>query len=170
LAPHGSTLVAVMPDGIMWRYKDFADYTYDAASPIVTPSDVLNTVGNQRGPAFLFVTTGQIQYGITSYGLPSDWGAAMARSLAASPDFKLIYANPDARIYAVHAAAVPAAVAACLSNDISTRGQVPDQAACGYSPLTPGPSVSITGEPGTGVQRSYLLSRLSALMDEVSGK
>jgi len=101
LAPKGSTLVALMPNGITWQFKDFADYTYDANSPLETPAEVLRAIGTHTGLAYLIVTTGQIEYGITSEGLPANFGTTVNQRLAASPQFKLIYSNPDAWIYSV---------------------------------------------------------------------
>ena len=101
LAPRGSTLTAMMVNGITWRWRNFADYTYDDSSDITTPAGVLREIGKHTAPAFLILTTGQIAYAVSSYGLPADWGTVINRKLAASPDFKLVYTNPDAHIYRV---------------------------------------------------------------------
>lgn len=101
LAPRGSTLTAMMTNGITWQWRNFADYTYDDGSDITTPAGVLREIGKHTAPAFLIVTTGQIEYAITSYGLPADWGTVINRQLTASRDFKLVYTNSDAHIYRV---------------------------------------------------------------------
>jgi hypothetical protein len=101
LAPKGSTFVALMPNGITWEFKDVADYTYDANAPLETPSAVLRAIGAHNAPAFVILTTGQIEYAITQEGVPANWGSTVNQRLAASPDFKLIYSNPDAWIYRV---------------------------------------------------------------------
>ena len=101
LAPKGSTLAGLMSNGITWQFKDFADYTYDDTSDLTTPSAVLREIGKHSRPAFLIVTTGEIAYAVNSYGLPANWGTTINHKLAASPYFKLIYSNPDARIYSV---------------------------------------------------------------------
>jgi hypothetical protein len=98
LAPKGSTLVALMPNGITWQFRDFADYTYETASGL-TPRAVLRVIADHSAPSFLLVTRGQIEYAITSFGATS--GGKVNRRLAASPAFKLIYSNPDAQIYRV---------------------------------------------------------------------
>ena len=101
LAPPGSTLTAMMVNGITWRWRKFADYNYIDDLDVSTPAGIVREIGKHTGPAFLILTTGQIEYAVSSYGLPPDWGTVINRKLAASSHFKLVYRNPDADIYRV---------------------------------------------------------------------
>jgi hypothetical protein len=102
LAPPGATLLA-MDQHLPWRFTavDKYDYRFSSFNDFVAS----NVSGIQRhfksNPhgGFIVITTGQIEFGIQTYGLAPDWAQASEKALTSSGLFKLVYSNPDGRIY-----------------------------------------------------------------------
>ena len=102
LAPPGATLLA-MDQHLPWRFTavDQYDYRFTSFNDFVT-SDMNGIVrhfkSNPHG-GFIVITTGQVEYGIQAYGLPPNWAQKSETALTNSGLFKLVYSNPDGRIY-----------------------------------------------------------------------
>jgi len=101
MAPPGSTLVA-MDLHVPWMSQDVGTYDFKSSGFENFASGNISAVEDefQSSPnGFLIITTGQIEFGEQTHGLPPDWGTKLESSLVSSGKFKLVYHNPDARIY-----------------------------------------------------------------------
>jgi hypothetical protein len=102
IAPAGSELVTVGPAYTL-EFADVNKYNYGLADvTALGPEDVPEIIqaasGNPKG-AYVVMTTDEINYGWQNDGMPRTWGATVEGLLSQSPDFKLVYSNPDAEIF-----------------------------------------------------------------------
>jgi hypothetical protein len=87
---------------VPWMSQDVGTYDFKSSGFENFATGNISAVLNefQSSPnGFLIITTGQIEFGEQTYGLPPDWGRKLESSLVSSGNFKLVYHNPDARIY-----------------------------------------------------------------------
>jgi hypothetical protein len=102
MAPPGATLLA-MDSHIPWRFTDVDRYDYRSTSFTDFATGDIGAIQHHftSNPAggFLIITTAQIEFGIENYGLPPDWAQTLEAKLTGTGHFKLVYENPDARIY-----------------------------------------------------------------------
>jgi hypothetical protein len=102
MAPQGATLIAIDPK-LPWRFDHIADYRYRSSEAAVTPAATLirlkERAGHSSHGAYVIITTGQLRYGEQSFGLPVSWGTTLVSLLSRSPEFQLVYKNPDTLLY-----------------------------------------------------------------------
>lgn len=102
IATPGSNLVS-LTWGLEWQYEDLLTFNYntlgiETLGPQTLPQITAAVVGNPKG-GYVIMTTGQEEYGLLVNGLPANWGTTVDNMLAHSPDYKLVYKNPDAEIF-----------------------------------------------------------------------
>jgi hypothetical protein len=100
MAPPGSTLMA-LDLHVPWMFDHVDTYKYKtrtfAELPSTDATAILQDFGTSNG--YLIVTTGQIDFGIETFGLAPDWASDLEATLTSTGRFDLVYQNPDARIY-----------------------------------------------------------------------
>jgi hypothetical protein len=102
IANPGSSLVSITPQ-LAWEFTDVDRFKYEPSNLNEfalesTPAVVKLVSGNPKG-GYVIITTGQIVYGIQTYGLAPTWGVKIENLLSRSSYFKLRYANPNAKIF-----------------------------------------------------------------------
>jgi peptidoglycan/xylan/chitin deacetylase (PgdA/CDA1 family) len=109
VAPPGSTFVS-LDESVPWRFTGISRFSYATVpprqhSPELYLRHVRRAIGTGPRSGYLVITRGQIEYARLRLGVPSRWVAAVYRRLAISRHFRLIYSNPDARLYGYDRAA-----------------------------------------------------------------
>jgi hypothetical protein len=104
-APPGARLVAVSPS-LPWQYRDVERYDYIAATEATTDDigqvdtyrDLLDEHGT--GPAYLILTRAQWAEVELTLGYSWQVAANLTQQLKASDEFRLVYENPAATVFA----------------------------------------------------------------------
>ena len=101
-APEGSKLAAPSRN-LPWRYQKIEGYQY---SPIADgildrPHAVFRFIDTQPGESYFIPSTGQQLFGQELYGLPPHWLDKLEKALVATGRLRLVYGNPEARVYRV---------------------------------------------------------------------
>jgi hypothetical protein len=100
-APAGASLIAITAN-VPWRSQAVERYDYrplgEDLGPAAVPDIEAAMVTSPHG-AYLILTQGQFVYAESFLGEPRGWGANIERQVVASGDFRMIYANQEARIY-----------------------------------------------------------------------
>jgi hypothetical protein len=112
IAPAGTTLVAGTGN-LPWRYRDYVRHEYDLVTELTSwknllenPNGILGVVYQMRHVmqgypegAYLIFTRSQKAYSDLLGGSPPGSLSRVERAVERSPDFDLVYRNPDARIF-----------------------------------------------------------------------
>jgi hypothetical protein len=100
-APQKSTFVAITSN-VPWRFKAVEQYTYTPLSDDLGPQELEAIEGemraNPRG-AFLIMSKAQNVYAESFYGRPPGWGKRLERQVIRSGRFRVVYANPEVKIF-----------------------------------------------------------------------
>jgi hypothetical protein len=100
--PH-ARLVALF-DNVAWRYRDYKTYSYVSAEQVYRDGGIPATVAFLRGgdrPTYLVVTRSQLARGELTGGWTRATWQRLERALEESGTTRLIYANRDAKVFAV---------------------------------------------------------------------
>ncbi|MFU8874024.1 hypothetical protein [Micromonospora sp. SL4-19] len=100
-APAGVSLVSVTSN-VPWRAQGVERYKYLPLGQDLGPTTAIAIEAEMRGNpkgAYLIITKGQFVFAETFLGKPRGWGEAVEREVVDSGDFKLVYSNPEARVY-----------------------------------------------------------------------
>jgi hypothetical protein len=100
-APAGSSLVAITSN-VPWRSQGVERYQFrplgNDLGPTAVPAIEAEMRRNPDG-AYLILTEGQFVYAESYLGEPPGWGENIEHQVIASGEFRLVYANQEARIY-----------------------------------------------------------------------
>jgi hypothetical protein len=100
-APAGTSFVS-LTSNVPWRAQGIERYRYaplgEDFGPTSLPAIEEEMRRNPRG-AYLIMTEGQFVFAEAYLGMPAGWGEGIERDVAASGRFRLVYTNPEARIY-----------------------------------------------------------------------
>ncbi|MFJ8577968.1 hypothetical protein [Micromonospora sp. NPDC093277] len=100
-APTGTSFVSVTSN-VPWRAQGVERYEYLPLGQDLGPTTAIAIEAEMRGNpkgAYLIMTKGQFVFAETFLGKPRGWGESVEREVVDSGDFKLVYSNPEARIY-----------------------------------------------------------------------
>jgi hypothetical protein len=102
VAPPGSRLVALEAN-LPWRNVAYDDYDYKSAEPFVIADDMHGLIGllTEHSPSYLIVTRAQFAAGETAGGPTRKTWSRLYRELRRLGVLRRVYANADARIFAV---------------------------------------------------------------------
>jgi hypothetical protein len=104
-APAGSKLAAPSRN-LPWRYQDIERYQYSpiADGILASPRAVLKFIDKRPGDSYFIPSQSQQLFGRELYGLPPHWLEKLEGSLVKTGRLRLVYSNPDTRVYKVIAA------------------------------------------------------------------
>jgi hypothetical protein len=112
IAPPGSLLLAATPD-LPWKFQDYASYDYRTVASLKSSSEsrggdlvkpVLGIMRQYRRPGAYFIVTRSNRADTEARGiLPPGSLDRLEQALRRSSTVQLVYANQDARIYALRA-------------------------------------------------------------------
>ncbi|MFU8851168.1 hypothetical protein ACNAW0_09325 [Micromonospora sp. SL1-18] len=100
-APAGVSLVSVTSN-VPWRAQGVERYQYLPLGQDLGPTTAIAIEAEMRSNpkgSYLIITKGQFVFAESFLGKPRGWGEALEREVVGSGDFKLVYSNPEARIY-----------------------------------------------------------------------
>ncbi|MFE9201466.1 hypothetical protein [Micromonospora sp. NPDC007230] len=100
-APADATFVSVTSN-VPWRAKGVERYQYrplgQDLGPTTVPAIEEEMRANPKG-AYLVMTKGQFVFAQSFLGKPRGWGEDLERQVVDSGRFRLVYQNPEARVY-----------------------------------------------------------------------
>jgi hypothetical protein len=100
-APRKSTFIAINSN-VPWRFKAVEQYTYTPLGDDLGPQELkaieTEMSANPRG-SFLITSRAQDVYAESFYGRPAGWGEHLERQVANSGHFRMVYANPEVKIF-----------------------------------------------------------------------
>jgi hypothetical protein len=100
-APAGTSFVS-LTSNVPWRAQGVERYRYEPLGEDLGPTSLPEIEEemrrNPRG-AYLLMTKGQVVFAESFLGKPAGWGEGIERDIVDSGRFRLVYTNPEARIY-----------------------------------------------------------------------
>ncbi|MFG2054500.1 hypothetical protein ACGFI9_10735 [Micromonospora sp. NPDC048930] len=100
-APADATLVSVTSN-VPWRAQGVERYRYrplgEDLGPTTVPA-IEEEMAYSPKDAYLIITKGQFVFAESFLGKPRGWGEDLERQVVESGRFRLVYGNPEARIY-----------------------------------------------------------------------
>jgi hypothetical protein len=102
-APADASFISVTSN-VPWRAQSVERYKYrpvgEHLGPTTVPAIEQEMRRNPRG-AYLIMTKGQYVFAESFLGKPPGWGDDLERQIVDSGRFRLVYTNPEARVYAL---------------------------------------------------------------------